>query len=510
MPGISYLLGLDSSPAVAGLNAFKGALGVATGALALVGVGFGAFKGAEAFADQLKGVFEQGKELNTLHNITGQSIADVVALRKAFTEEGLTAESVSTNLGMLQKSLGGVNEEGVPTAGIFKQLGLNINELKGKSAVDQLDQVGAAIRGLGEQESKVAAARAVFGRSGVEMLALFANPAAIDEARESTAKYGAILQRDAGMFKQITNDLDALHNKVRGFFVGFADTISPVVLPILDKLKSSINLVGIGQSIGRSVATGIQTIYGLFKNGDVGEAAGLALRVGFANATNWLGEKLQQIFNAVGTDSPKLLEGLKQDFVAIKEMFLGLADVISGAITKGIAASLRDLKIGGIYVTDHTQLNKMNMAGNDLEDAGAARINKALGTFGTGGIAGQLGNFAKGLMTPTDEARARLSQLADAAAAAAKPMETFGPTLAELQGSAGGKLASFDKARIDPLSDRLSKIGGFVGGNGGILGERAQQDTARNTGVMVTAMNTLNKHMEQLHDELKPKGGSVF
>jgi hypothetical protein len=511
MPGIDYTLGLDSNPAVAGLSAFKGALGGLAGVLSLVGIGFGAFKGAEAFTDALKGVFEQGKELSTLHNITGQSIGDVVALRKAFSEAGLSSDAVSGDLIRLQKSLGGINDEGQPTAHIFNQLGLSIADLKGQSGVDQLTHIGEAISHLGDQASKTYAVTQIFGREGAELLALFADTHGIDEARESTAAYGAILTRNAGLFKAITNDLEALSNKVKGFFSGFADKIGPVLLPLLDKLKSSINLVGFGQEIGGALADAARTIYGLFSNGSLGEAAGLALRVGFADATNWLSRKLAEIFDAVNKSGPGFLESMKTSFSALKDIFLGLGDIIGGAITKGISASLRDLTIAGIPVTDHGQLNQLNMQGNQLEDQGAARVQAGIAGLGTGGIAGQIGGFFKGLTTPVDDARARLHALADAAVNAAKPLEFFGPTMAELQKHVGGlSLGAGTAPKIEPLSDSLSKIGLFVGGNGGARGEAAQQTTAKNTGLLVSSFAKMGQDFARLHEDLRARHSAVF
>lgn len=168
--------------------------------------------------------------------ITGQSVSDLVTLRKAFKEAGLSPGSLQHNLVLLQKSLGGVNEEGLPTAFAFRQIGLSIDSLKDLSATDQINQIGGAISKLPTQAERTAKAMEIFGRGGAEMLVLFSNPKAIEEAKANVGGYAAIMERNAGLFTKITNTLEALSMKVKGFFIGFADKVGPSLLPLLEKL----------------------------------------------------------------------------------------------------------------------------------------------------------------------------------------------------------------------------------------------------------------------------------
>ena len=137
-----------SRSAMAGIkSAFSGL----SGALATLGVSFAAFKSVEGFTENLKGIFELGKELKGQSNETGQSIRDLVILKKAYQEAGMDAGSLTANLAMLQASLGGVNEAGEPTKHIFDQLGLDMEALKNKTAIQQFEAIGKAIGNLGNQ-----------------------------------------------------------------------------------------------------------------------------------------------------------------------------------------------------------------------------------------------------------------------------------------------------------------------------------------------------------------------
>jgi hypothetical protein len=507
MPGIAYSLGMNSGPAVAGVKAFQGALGgmqgaigKITGALGLLGIGFAAFKSADVFTDQLKNIFEAGKELNTTRAITGQTITDLVTLRKAFGEAGLAPEGLSGSLIKLQKALGGVNDEGQPTGHIFQQLGLSIAQLKGESATQQLTQIGAAINHLGNQADKTFATMQIFGREGAEMLALFADTHAITDAERSMAAYGAVMTRNAGIFKALTNTLAALHNKVKGFFVGFADAIGPVLLPLLEKLKNSINLVGFGEKIGAAVSKAAQLIYGLFQNGTLSETVGAALKVGFSSANEFLSKSLNEMLEAASKVAPNLMAGLGNFFTALKNIFLGLADMISGSIAKGVAASLRGLtstKLGQILGINDTSVNDINSAGNDLQDEGGERAQKGMKQIADGSAIGaavtsQLTKLASGFaLSAADALKVVEKNVADARTTGAQlPIKARGETPKKDTGSMG---LGNQKPKIEPLGDRLSKIGGFIGGKGGVKGQRAAEDTARHTGTLVELQRKTNE-----------------
>lgn len=429
----------------------------------------------------------------------------MVALRKAWSEAGIGADGVSGDLIKLQKALGGVNEEGLPTGAIFRQLGLNIEQLKGQSAIDEILAVGGAINNLGDDASRTAAITQIFGREGASLKAVFADLGSINEARESTRGLGEIMQRDAGLFKAIANDLEALKNKVRGFFTGFADTISPVLLPLLDKLKNAINLTGLGQQAGAEIATVAKTLYGLFESGHLSETAGLALRVGFANATDWLSAKFTEIMSSFSGAGSGWAKGLKDAFTNVKDIFSGLADVMAGAITKGILTGLENISIKGIKIFDTGALGAGEVVADFQQKLGMDKVKGGLEGLGKTDIGGAVGDLLKGLGHNAEDAAWALKENITAARFAAAGLTKVGEATKPIAGT--GKLEALKPINtMKPLTDNLAKIGLFVGGNGGQLGQRAAQDTARNTGILVSSFATLNRNIEELHRDLKPTG----
>ena len=102
--------------------------------------------------------------------VTGQTVRDTMILRKAFADAGDVP--LEGNLIRMQAALGGVNEEGLPTAHIFTQLGLSIANLQKMSPEKQVEAILGAVNKLGNQSSKMAAIRGIFGRGGADMLAI--------------------------------------------------------------------------------------------------------------------------------------------------------------------------------------------------------------------------------------------------------------------------------------------------------------------------------------------------
>ncbi len=495
MNALSYSLNLDSGPMKAGLNAAKGAVAgfqnsvqSSFAAIAkvtgLLGISFAAFKSAEGIAGALKDVFAAGKELKTTSTITGQSISSLLQLRKAFQLVGLDSGSAQEALVKMQKALGGVNEEGMPTEGVFARLRLNVSALKDMNGPDAIEAIGSAISGLKTQSDRANATMQIFGRSGAEMLALFANPEAFAQARSDLGSYGEMMQRNAGLFTKITNTLEMLRGKTKKFFAGMADQIAPSLLPLLDRLKG-IDLMGSGEKLGESlrgwldrINEGITLVQDAFETGTLGELAGLSLKAGFSEAMEFLASEGKAVFDALKEPAASIVTSMVQ-------LFSSLADLISGSITKAIVKSLRDVTIAGMEILPNSKANEANTAANNQIDAATGRIGALMQNFGKSPVGGMLTDLIKSLGVDGTKARQMIQDTLEGIKRAGNVENGVRDWQAYNQQSGGTKpslqipLPTYDKSSV--LNDRLSKIGLFIGGAGGPQGQRALQDTAKNT-----------------------------
>ncbi|MFZ4483354.1 MAG: hypothetical protein ACOYOL_05160 [Chthoniobacterales bacterium] len=242
--------------------------GLAKGMAILGGVTLAA--GAALFAGT-KAAINMGDQLSDLSDRTGISAGKLMVMGQAFKDSGMAIEAVGPAVNRLQKAIAGVNEDGEATAGIFGQLGLNMEELNAMSPDAQFRAVGAAISGIADPSQRAAAAMKIFGKSGGELMALFNDADAFSSAAQAVGDQAAIMDRNAALFNDVSRKLELAGLKMQGFFVGVADQVLPVLQPLLDWFASQ-DLAAQGQAFGRNLAAGIQmivdgTLLGAFGDG---------------------------------------------------------------------------------------------------------------------------------------------------------------------------------------------------------------------------------------------------
>lgn len=66
------------------------------------------------------------------------------------------------------------------------------------------------------------------------MLPVFASNG-FDDAAQQVGSQAQLLGRDAALFDDVSDKLSATGVKVRGFWVGVADQVAPVLKPLLDQ-----------------------------------------------------------------------------------------------------------------------------------------------------------------------------------------------------------------------------------------------------------------------------------
>jgi hypothetical protein len=161
----------------------------------------------------------------------------VTILGQAFRNAGMDAGAVGPVLNMLQSALGGVNDEGMPTADVFKRIGLNIAELRTMPALEQLRAISEALGKLPDQAAKAKAVREIFGRQGGAMLPLLTDPEAISTAKTQVGRLADNLNESVAALDKFSDAWDATDLKKMQFFAGFAKGLSGD----LEKAADSLN-----------------------------------------------------------------------------------------------------------------------------------------------------------------------------------------------------------------------------------------------------------------------------
>jgi hypothetical protein len=289
MATVSTKLTLDTSgfnrgikSAESGMSKFKAAAGPAV--LGAIAAGFAAAAAAAAgLAVGVKGAIDLGGALSDLSTRTGVAAGELRVLQEAFARNGLAAEQVGPGINKLQRAIveGG---QGVATyKRAFDSLGISLDDLRGMSSAEQFQTIGTAINGLTDPAARAATAMQIFGRSGGEMLTLFSNSGAMNEAARSVGDQADILTRNANLFDQASDILGSVATKMQGFFVGVADTLVPALMPLLEA-ADGIDLSGLGQDLGNAIAFGLTVI----TSGNLGNILSAQLKLSGAQFINLL------------------------------------------------------------------------------------------------------------------------------------------------------------------------------------------------------------------------------
>ena len=167
---------------------------------------FGA--GASAVASGLLSLDDRVETLGNTADKLGVSFEFIQTLEEAGNRSGVSIESVSTAFGKLQKTLAGADEESKAATAALSKLGISFTDLENLSPEEQIRLIAEQLQGIDDPAKRTAAAMQIFGKSGADLLPLFAQlgPAANDIERLG----GALTAIDRGRIDDFGDGIDAL------------------------------------------------------------------------------------------------------------------------------------------------------------------------------------------------------------------------------------------------------------------------------------------------------------
>lgn len=219
---------------------------------------------------------EKGVALKKLADQSGESAGSIFKLQKGLKAVGADADSAGMLLFQMQKALGGVNEQGEPTAFVLSQLGLSIEQLRTKKGAEVLDLLASKIGKL-DRASATSAASKIFGRfSAREFLQVARNSDEFARAIGKAGTQAAIFDRYSDTFFRLQRGMDRAKEKVNGIFLGIAAGVAPALENVV-RMLDGIDLSQLGADIG----TFLTAVTQAFREGKLAELIGDSLKVGF-------------------------------------------------------------------------------------------------------------------------------------------------------------------------------------------------------------------------------------
>lgn len=402
---------------------------------------------------KLKEAFDLGGEMSDLSSQLGESAGSLLVLRQAFEDTGVGADAMAQSLGIMRRNLQAVAESGGNET--FKKLGLDAKELSKMGAEDQLSAIAGAFENLTNPTEEAAVAMEVFGRGGLKMLTLLKDPAAISTASKSLGSLSDIIDKNANAFDGISDRMNRFKMKSMGLWAGIAEGLTPLMDQVT-ALFDGVDVAGFGRKVGAVLGTVVE----LFKAYPLKDVLLAGFDAGWTQFLNNAAKATLRLGNMIvkATAGPfALISALFQK--AIEET-MELIGKIPGV---GKAMGLTGFKAGDLGDMYDEQLDAREK--NIVSDKALDEFIKSLEPFKVG---------------------AQTEGMWDAAAAA------FEQKLADIQAQGGSKTgtgeggignAGIGSAGMPVLSDRLARIGGFVGGSGQgkleSLGEKQLHETTK-------------------------------
>lgn len=528
---------LDNAEFVAAMNKAREASsraietfkGVALGVTGL-GATFAGFRGAENFAEGIRDAIETGRQLVVQARQMSTNVASVVQLRKAFQDAGVDAGEAGTAVFMLQKALGGVSEEGVPTSTAFARIGISIADLKKLNPVEQFRAIANGLQRLLDSASRADVSMKIFGRGARDLQAILADPKGFNESIQSSQRYAQVMERNGATFERVSKTIEDIQYQAKAFYASVAEGVAPALQQVLNLLQK-IDLSSIGESLGRGISLVVQAI----SSGKIFDVIGQSIIITFKQAVNvvtGLIYGLAGAFQAEFMAIPRLLRdafGMITDVTfwkGVGELLLGsiqsvqgrlvqiminVADALGSRIAdvlekipgfKAIVESLRGTLSRGSSIASSVN-QQLTKQGDSLTASGAADIANAgkpivrdyvkmIKDEIQAAISGYNNNKA---FSTGDNVKSLLSDLSSIVAGVKASIPT-GDSNKSGAPSAQNRAAITLKPETN--FDRLAKVGLFVGGAVQTPGLAEAKRTANATEKALKTLDTLVNVMKPL------------
>jgi len=297
----------------AGIETFRRALG------SMESLAFGAARALGTYSDQIV----------TLGQRTGLTVSSLQVFNAIAKTSGTDVDSLAKAAVKMEVAINKGDDS-------FKKLGLSLSELKAMAPDAAFAKVSTAIGGIEDPMQRAAAAVAVFGKAGAEMLPVFATN--MEQAKKQAEDFGLVLSdRTMTAAESLGDAIDLLEMSASAFMMRLAGLVaqSPAVMGAVEAISRAFG------SMSKSV-DGNQSVFDQFIEDGIGYMERFAL------------------------GSIEMAEVVIEAFHGVKLVILGLADTF--------LAMNKMLPTGALLPIDKWRADLAQLAGATA-DANTKQIN---------------------------------------------------------------------------------------------------------------------------------------
>jgi hypothetical protein len=221
---------------------------------------------ARAVVDKFGEALDLGGELNDLSARTGETAGNLLVLQRAFDNSGVGADKVGTAVNKLQKFMDAASDSSSKQAELMGSLGISMADLEGKTPTEQMQIFAQKISGIQDPTERAATAMKVFGKSGGELLPLFADfSGELETAQGQLGSLPGVMDRSAAAFDAISDNLSVAKGKLTEFAAGMIEGAAPA-LEKFSAMLTGVDAAGWGQKLGEVVTRVADFLIGAFKS----------------------------------------------------------------------------------------------------------------------------------------------------------------------------------------------------------------------------------------------------
>jgi len=212
-------------------------VGIAVGA-AMAAVGAAAVAAGKALYDMANDAAAAGDRVDKASQKLGLSAEAYQEWDYVLSQNGASIDSLGAGMKTLQKTMDGLTEDGDKASVAFKKIGIDFDEIKGKSPEEAFDMTVKALQNMPPGAEKTAAAMKLLGKQGMELMPLL-NQTAVgtDALKQKAHDLGMVMSEDAvSASVAFADSMDTLKRA----FAGVKNSIGAELLPGLTQITDGL------------------------------------------------------------------------------------------------------------------------------------------------------------------------------------------------------------------------------------------------------------------------------
>lgn len=312
--------------------------------LGLAGLAAGAGVTAGGLVAMARATVDSAGQLVDLSNRLGTSVEDLQALRHAFSQGGVEAETLTSALERLQKGVAeaaaGQNKD---LAELFQRMGIALRDSNGqiRSAAEIMPQLAQAFEQNGNAAVRTRMAMALFGRSGAPLIAVLqGGSAALREQMDRWRELDGQITNDvAPSLDEVGDRMAEVQVALTGVRNAIVVRLAPALAPLLERLATWI--AANRDIIATNVAEWVTRVATAVSEWDI--AGFIARMERFATAVGDVVDRLGGFENVLMILGGLALAPLVASLVSLGTALVGLAAAAGaftpvGAVVVGLTA----------------------------------------------------------------------------------------------------------------------------------------------------------------------------